>query len=49
MSRAYACALAVIAHTCELSAIQRAETRTGSDYYIAPVSYDRLSLSLLEV
>lgn len=48
-ARAYACALAAIAHTRELSAIQRAETRTGSDYYIAPVSYDRLSLSLLEV
>jgi hypothetical protein len=34
---AYACALAAVELLLDLVAIRRAETRTGADYYVAPV------------
>lgn len=34
---AYACALAAIELTNDMVAVSRAETKTGADYYIAPV------------
>lgn len=34
---AYACALAAVELSCNLVALQRAETRTGADYYVAAI------------
>ncbi|BAS59514.1 hypothetical protein NIES2135_09560 [Leptolyngbya boryana NIES-2135] len=34
---AYACALAAVELSRDLVALRRAETRTGADYYIAPI------------
>ncbi len=37
---AYACAIAAIELVADLYAMRRAETLTGADYYVAPVSTD---------
>lgn len=37
---AYACAIAAIELRFGLYAIRRAETRTGSDYYVAPIGHN---------
>ncbi len=41
---AYACAIASVEEIKKLFAIQRAETLTGSDYYVAPINADSSDL-----